>query len=65
MKVKENLIADWEVEVHNTRMIFRGLTRTELDEKFEGLTDMGSFKVLRYTAPVCRSVTPLRPLEKK
>jgi len=65
MKVKENLIADWEVEVHNTRMIFRGLTRTELDEKFEGLTDMGSFKVLRYTTPVRRSVTPLRPLEKK
>ena len=65
MKVKENLIADWEVEVHNTRMIFRGLTRTGLDEKFEGLTDMGSFKVLRYTTPVRRSVTPLRPLEKK
>ena len=65
MKVKENLIADWEVEIHNTRMIFRGLTRTELDEKFEGLTDMSSFKVLRYTTPVSRSVAPLQPLKRK
>ena len=63
-KIKEASF-DWEVEVHNTKMIFRDLTRIELDEKFEGLTDMGSFKVLRYTTPVRRSVTPLRPLEKK
>lgn len=68
-KVKE-MVQDWEVELHNTRMIFRNLTYTELAEKFDGLTEIDGLKIVRYTSPVGEttpqkpSIAPLRPLKR-
>lgn len=68
-KVKD-MVQDWEVELHNTRMIFRGLTYTELTEKFDGLTDIDGLKIVRYTSPNREtspqkpSIVPLRPLKR-
>ena len=68
-KVKE-MVQDWEVELHNTRIIFRNLTYTELAEKFDGLTEIDGLKIVRYTspnretAPQKPSIAPLRPLKR-
>ena len=62
-KIKE-MVQDWEVELHNTRMIFRGLTYTELAEKFDGLTEIEGLKIVRYSTPLKPSVVPLRPLKR-
>ena len=62
-KVKE-MVQDWEVELHNTRMIFRNLTYTELAEKFDGLTEIDGLKIVRYTSPQKPSIAPLRPLKR-
>lgn len=60
MKVKENLVQDWEIAWSGHTFRFTDMTYTEVCEELDGLVDVGQCKIVATKA--LRLLQPLEPL---